>query len=172
MELSLAAMVAANQEEYGDEYAKLRFVDIQEAKNAEARRAELLEKLAGAEVVAACQGTKFFSGSLSPGCAACAAGRWSCLFINGLCNGRCFFCPTPQDSRSEPATNNLRFASPQDYVDYVARFGFTGVSISGGEPLMTFDRTLSFVTKLKRRFGRGRTRRDPFQCQRRPLCPR
>lgn len=155
MESSLSDMAAVNLKEYGDEYSRLRFACGKEAEDAEARRADLLEKLAAAGATSRCLDTKFHSGLLSPGCETCMAGKWSCLFVNGLCNGRCFFCPTPQNSKSEPATNNLRFANPQDYLDYVAHFGFAGVSISGGEPLATFDRTLTYVSKLKRRFGGG-----------------
>ncbi|MCJ7596234.1 MAG: radical SAM protein, partial [Desulfobacterales bacterium] len=80
-------------------------------------------------------------------------GEWSCLFINSICNARCFYCPTEQPSKSEPMTNGIRFANPQDYADYIEKFNIRGVGLSGGEPLLTFDRTLQFLTKIKRRFG-------------------
>ncbi len=90
---------------------------------------------------------------LSPGCSLCGEGAWSCLFINNLCNAGCFFCPTNQDNRDEPGTSTLTFSDPEDYADYLGRFGFRGASISGGEPLLGFDRTLSFVTTIKERLG-------------------
>ncbi|MBU0673996.1 MAG: radical SAM protein [Proteobacteria bacterium] len=153
MEFSQSAMLAANMHEYQDDYQRLNFITEEEGRAATLLRSELLEKLVATGASSICQGTKLHTGELSPGCRSCTNGRWSCLFINGLCNGRCFYCPTTQDSKSEPTTNNLRFANPQDYIDYVQLFDFTGVSISGGEPLMTYDRTLTYVTKLKKRFG-------------------
>jgi pyruvate formate-lyase activating enzyme-like uncharacterized protein len=59
-----------------------------------------------------------------------------------------FLLPSPQDDISVPTTNRLPFAKPADYTAYVARCGFQGVSISGGEPLMTPDRTLRFLEAL------------------------
>jgi pyruvate formate-lyase activating enzyme-like uncharacterized protein len=37
----------------------------------------------------------------------------------------------------------------------VGKFGFSGVSISGGEPFLTFDKSLAFAVKIKKRFGGG-----------------
>ena len=36
---------------------------------------------------------------------------------------------------------------------YLERFCFTGASISGGEPLLTLGRSLSFIRAIKNRFG-------------------
>ena len=154
MELSAEKMVAANQAEYAKEYSRMRFITPLEAGNTSARRDELLAGLSHrAQVIH--HRTKLYTGELSPGCRTCGEGSWSCLFINGLCNGRCFYCPTTQKSKGEPTTNNLRFANPRDYLDYITLFRFRGVSLSGGEPLMTFDRTMTYVSKLKQKFGSG-----------------
>ena len=152
MEFDLEKMISANRVEYEEEYSRMRFVTPVEAKESDSRRKELLKKLAG-RVKVSCRETKMYSGELSPGCQTCGEGSWSCLFINGICNGRCFYCPTPQKQKGEPMTNNLRFPNSRDYLDYISRFGFRGVSLSGGEPLLTFDRTLNYITKLKQRFG-------------------
>lgn len=152
VEFAPEKMIAANQAEYKENYTLMRFVSPVEASVATGRREELLQELSGRAQVN-CQGTKLYIGELSPGCRTCCDGVWSCLFINGICNGRCFYCPTPQKSKDEPMTNNLRFANPRDYLDYVALFSFRGVSLSGGEPLLTFDRTITYVRKLKQRFG-------------------
>ena len=92
--------------------------------------------------------------TLSPGCRICGQGAWSCLFINGKCNCRCFYCPTAQDSVSIPTTNRISFDKPRDYVDYVRHFDFKGISISGGEPLLTFDRSLHYVEAARRELGK------------------
>ncbi|RJQ70013.1 MAG: radical SAM protein [Desulfobacteraceae bacterium] len=99
--------------------------------------------------------TKPHLGGLAPGCRICAQGEWSCLFINGRCNCRCFYCPTEQNETGRPTTNRIPFETPEEYADYVGRFGFSGVSISGGEPLLTFERTLEYITAVRERLGSG-----------------
>lgn len=145
-------LIEQNRREYGADYARLRFVDEQTAQRARQKRAELLQRL-GPDGCGTAGGSKVHSGPLSPGCRQCIEGRWSCLFINGRCNAACFYCPTRQDELGDPTTNTVPFHTPQDYVDYVAAFGFGGVSLSGGEPLLTPDRSLAYLDAVKKRFG-------------------
>ena len=98
-------------------------------------------------------GTKVDCNGLSPGCRCCGDGAWSCLFINGRCNGQCFYCPTAQDDDGPPVTNGLAFSSPEDYAAYVAALGFSGVSISGGEPLLAPELTLAYLSAVRQRCG-------------------
>ena len=95
--------------------------------------------------------TKLYTHAISPGCSLCGQGAWSCLFINGICNARCFYCPTAQDDPGQPMANTIVFENPDDYADYVSRFDIKGVGFSGGEPLMTFERLLAFLQTLKAR---------------------
>ncbi len=141
-----------NQREYGERYAQLRFLDGDRRLAASVERRQLLEALAGA-VETGCYGTKLDCRRLSPGCRLCVEGVWSCLFVNGRCNCDCFYCPTDQESLGLPTTNTVEFRTPRDYVEYVERFGFRGVSLSGGEPLLTPGRTLGFLRGVRERFG-------------------
>jgi pyruvate formate-lyase activating enzyme-like uncharacterized protein len=146
------SLIAANRDEYGDTYSLLNFADSVALRSAASRRHELLESLSG-RVEIGCRGSKLDMRRLSPGCRLCAEGVWSCLFINGRCNARCFYCPTEQKDTGLPTTNTFTFPTPGDYVAYLERFGFRGASFSGGEPLLTPERTLDFLTAVKRRFG-------------------
>ncbi|MCP4401596.1 MAG: radical SAM protein [bacterium] len=96
-------------------------------------------------------------GSLSPGCRTCIAGTWCCIFINGACTRDCFFCPSPQrhsDKNRQPCVpENLSFASIHDYIEYLEKFDYEGISFSGGEPLLTIDRVLEYMQEIKRCFG-------------------
>jgi pyruvate formate-lyase activating enzyme-like uncharacterized protein len=145
-------LIEKNRQEYGDRYGELRFLSAPEAEQAAARRQELLSALSG-RVETGFGGTKLDCKNLSPGCRICGEGGWSCLFINGRCNLRCFYCPTSQEEIGLPTTNTVNFRTPTDYVAYLERFGFTGASISGGEPFLTFPRSLAFVAAIKKRFG-------------------
>jgi uncharacterized protein len=146
--------VKANRQEYGDTYGHMKWLDEGQARAAVLRRTAILDSMPGAVQTDHC-GTKVHYLGLSPGCRICGEGRWSCLFINSRCNARCFYCPSPQPSIGEPVTNTISFPDPRDYGDYLHAFGFQGMSVSGGEPLLTFDRTLRFILHAKRRFGAG-----------------
>ncbi|MBU1239495.1 radical SAM protein [Myxococcota bacterium] len=94
--------------------------------------------------------TKPWVNSLSRGCELCGAGEWSCLFVTGICNAHCFYCPARQDLEELPQTQRLIFSDPGDYARYINRFGFSGVALSGGEPLMVMERTLAYIEALRR----------------------
>jgi uncharacterized protein len=145
--------IGQNRQEYGDRYDVIRWPTQSQAREGTAERESLVGELLRSGVVIGCHDTKLDCRKLSPGCEACKEGNWSCLFINNLCNGACFFCPTPQAEQDLPTTNTLTFSEPDDYADYIARFGFQGVSISGGEPLLDFDRTLAFLSAIRARCG-------------------
>jgi pyruvate formate-lyase activating enzyme-like uncharacterized protein len=145
-------LIESNRREYGLQYELLTFASAEQLAAANAERKELLQWLeqhAGFGY----SGTKVDCNGLSPGCRHCGDGGWSCLFVNGRCNGHCFYCPTAQDDDGPPVTNGLAFTNPDEYADYVTALGFSGVSISGGEPLMTPDLTLAYLTAVRKRSG-------------------
>ena len=146
--------IALAKQEYGDLYQDMRWITSQEAEKATRLRDQLLASLSdGIEWGYA--DTKPYLMELSPGCRLCGEGLWSCLFINSICNAHCFYCPTSQKVKGEPATNTIVFTRAEEYIDYLRYFRFEGVSISGGEPLMTPDRTLSFISKVKKHAGQN-----------------
>jgi len=107
-----------------------------------------IEKLGGAFDFL---GSKTDTNYLSPGCKICGEGAWSCLFINGKCNAKCFYCPSRQDEILDPTTNSFVFNSPDSYVDYVNSFGFKAVSFSGGEPFLTFELMLEYLKAVRKK---------------------
>lgn len=147
-------LIEANRREYATDYEDLRWLSIDEALAAEKRRAGILSDLQG-RVKFGCRDTKLDCARLSSGCEICGQGLWSCLFINGKCNCRCFYCPTEQSGVDVPTTQTVQFSKPSDYADYIEKFRFRGVSISGGEPLLTFERSLSYLAAVKKKFGAG-----------------
>ena len=142
-------LIAGNMSEYGDAGDEIAFITPEKADQAELERAtklgHLIDKLQWTY-----KNTKPYLHDLSPGCRICGNGGWSCLFINGKCNCRCFYCPSPQDDISVPTTNRLVFDTSNNYVDYIHHFNFNGVSFSGGEPLLTFERTLDYIRTVRR----------------------
>lgn len=146
-------LIATNRDHYTDSYNQLNFISEQDATGNQRYRDELLQRLASARFQLECNATKPHTGKLSPGCRLCTLGSWSCLFINGRCNLSCFYCPGAQNETGQPTTNNLTFRSPAAYLAYLQQFNFRGMSLSGGEPLLTLPRTLSYLTVAKKHFG-------------------
>ncbi len=145
-------MLTANHNEYGKKAATLHWISAEQICAAEAQRARLLKAASPLLCVSARQ-TKPHLGELSPGCRICLEGQWSCLFINGKCNCRCFYCPTEQNDISIPTTNRVPFSTSMAYAEYIRRFGFKGLSISGGEPMLTFDRTIDYLETARNVLG-------------------
>jgi pyruvate formate-lyase activating enzyme-like uncharacterized protein len=94
--------------------------------------------------------TKPYYQQLSNGCKLCGLGSWSCLFITNKCNANCFYCPASQQTDEVPATQSLTFETAEAYADYINFFNFKGVSFSGGEPLLFFDRTLHYLKTVRK----------------------
>ena len=149
-----SARIRANEDEYGEAARNLNWVTPERADSAGAERQGLLDAMGG-RIRISSGGTKPHLGPLSPGCQVCVRGGWSCLFVNGRCNCRCFYCPAEQGEIGVPTTNRVAFSRAEDYAAYVRHFGFEGVSISGGEPLLTFDRTLDYLNRIRKDAGDG-----------------
>lgn len=129
------------------EWTNLKWLNSYSAHEAQEKKVALIEK---AENILF-KGTKPYYKQLSNGCKLCGLGQWSCLFITGKCNASCFYCPTSQQEDHLPTTQNLSFADPAAFADYINHFRFKGVSFSGGEPLLQFDRTLSYLKQVRRK---------------------
>lgn len=143
-------LIEANAREYGPLFNYINWMDEDRVRTATRERDRLLRS-PGLSV--SCLGTKIHHGPLSPGCRQCADMVWSCLFISGRCNGRCFYCPTPQNEDDPPMSGGVPFLRAQDYADHVRFFGYGGASLSGGEPLLEFEKSLDHVRTLRRTCG-------------------
>ena len=137
-------------------YTEMKWLSESEAKEANRKRNELIQSISG-KVTWLFNGNKLSTGLLSPGCMTCGQGTWSCLFINSRCTAHCFYCPQDRkDKKDQPPTESgLLFDNPDDYVDYLEKFKFRGVSFSGGEPLLKFKKILLYVKKIRERLGKG-----------------
>jgi pyruvate formate-lyase activating enzyme-like uncharacterized protein len=145
-------LIEANAREYGALFNYINWIDEERARTATQQRTRLLHS---PDLAVSCLGTKIHHGPLSPGCMQCVGMSWSCLFISGRCNGRCFYCPTPQNTDDPPMSASVPFHRAQDYADYVRFFGFGGASVSGGEPFLDLEQSLSYVRALRHTCGPG-----------------
>jgi len=145
------------QEDIGWVYPDFKWLTKKEAILANRKRNDLLQSLAN-KVSYTFMQNKLHLGKLSPGCLICGQGYWSCMFINALCTAHCFYCPQDRKIKKECPPDigqGIKFDNPKDYIDYLEKFNFKGVSFSGGEPLLVFGKLLGYLKKMRQRFGKG-----------------
>jgi len=132
-----------------------KWLTEEEAKGRNQERDNILKFLSG-KVNYGFKQSKVYLKDLSPGCLICGKGKWSCIFINSLCTTDCFFCPQDRSITEEklPNAEETIFDNPDDYVDYLEKFGIEGVGFSGGEPLLVFDKLLLYIKKIRQKFGK------------------
>jgi len=97
---------------------------------------------------------KTYSGTLSPGCQCCADCHWSCFYFSHNCPRHCFFCKPHGDRIIKPyeKPTGKVFSSVDEYVNFVRDSHLTGVSFSGGDPLLTLDDLLLYTKTLRTEF--------------------
>jgi pyruvate formate-lyase activating enzyme-like uncharacterized protein len=97
----------------------------------------------------------YWFGDLPRGCKLCFAGLKSVLFITGLCNVKCFYCPISPTRKLRDLTfiNDIEVRNVKDILTEVIASLSKGVGITGGEPLEVVDRVVELVKVLKDVFG-------------------
>lgn len=148
----LNSLTNKNRSQYPEYSDQIKWIGYYEAEEKEEERNQIIQKL-GKKLNWSFKNTKPWVNSLSKGCQLCGQGEWSCLFITGKCNAKCFYCPTAQDQDGIPSTQLTSFDNPEDYVAYLKYFGFKGASLSGGEPLLVFERTLNYIRTIRKEPG-------------------
>lgn len=89
---------------------------------------------------------------LSPGCLACKAGRWVCVFPAFACNASCTFCPRLTADNLERVMRRPQINLIERLIE-IQRGVVTGVSISGGEIFFRhFETAVEIVARLRARF--------------------
>ena len=142
----LNSLVNANKSKFTE--FSLKWLNLYDAEDANQKRNELSKVLQNNWLF---KQTKPYHHQISKGCKLCGMGTWSCLFITGKCNAGCFYCPAPQTNDEIPSTQQLDFPTPESYAEYINHFGFKGVSFSGGEPLLYFERVLNYLKTIRKK---------------------
>ena len=92
-----------------------------------------------------------FYSYLSEGCRLCRRGAKMVLFITGLCNNSCFYCPISEERRGKDVVfaNEREVKSIDDAIDEANAMSAEGIAITGGEPFLKLDRVLEFLKAFK-----------------------
>lgn len=99
--------------------------------------------------------TGSFSSYLSPGCRICRQGASLVLFVTGICERDCFYCPLSEERRGKDVVyaNERRAGSDSEIIEEAHAIGALGTGITGGEPLLKRDFVIKSIRSLKREFG-------------------
>ncbi len=91
------------------------------------------------------------------GCTSCIRGAKMVLFVTGLCDRNCWYCPLSSERNGVDLTyaNEHRVGSPQEAIAVARTMNAEGTGVTGGEPLLRFDRVVSYCRALKEEFGNG-----------------
>jgi uncharacterized protein len=98
-----------------------------------------------------------FRACLPAGCRLCRLGYKLPVYITLLCSKHCGYCPIPPKMRLQDSilVGHREVKDVHDVAALCEQGRFAGVSISGGEPLLRFERTVSLIRVLRERFPLG-----------------
>ncbi|WP_440952491.1 radical SAM protein [Methanococcoides sp. FTZ1] len=92
---------------------------------------------------------------LTKGCKLCQQGAKMVLFITGICNRGCFYCPLSEERKKDDTYANERLVKDdEDVIEEAMQMDALGTGITGGEPLIRADLVIHYIKLLKERFGR------------------
>ena len=97
-----------------------------------------------------------YCGRLAEGCEHCIEGAKMVLFVTGMCECGCFYCPVSQERMGLDViyANEGRVTTDDQIIAEAEAMEATGTGITGGDPLLDMDRTLHMISLLKGRFGK------------------
>ncbi len=101
------------------------------------------------------EGGSLIIGQLPLGCTLCTNGSKLVLFVTGLCDSSCYYCPLSLDRSGQDVTfaDEIPVSDDDDIVFEVKAIRGQGAGISGGDPLCDLERTLKYIQLLKKEFG-------------------
>ena len=95
---------------------------------------------------------------LSPACKMCEQGAKMVLLATGLCSAKCFYCPlsTKKLGNDRIFANEWGLENEDDTEKLIREAELikaTGAGITGGNPLIVWERTKKYILILKDNFG-------------------
>lgn len=100
-------------------------------------------------------GDGLYSGTLARGCTQCLRGAKMVLFVTGVCDMGCFYCPVSfrRNNRDVVYANERLVTCDQDIIDEAGNMRALGTGITGGDPLIVPERTARYISLLKGALG-------------------
>ncbi len=102
------------------------------------------------------EGDSLLVGEMPMGCKQCARGSKMVLFVTGLCDAACFYCPLSQDKTDKDVVfaDEMPVHNDSDILYESDAMGAEGAGLSGGDPLCRLERTTHYISLLKEQRGK------------------
>ncbi len=73
------------------------------------------------------------------------------LFLTGLCNNNCFYCPISEEKKGKDVifANEREVRRLDDAIEEANAMSAEGIAITGGEPLLKLERVIEFLRIFK-----------------------
>jgi uncharacterized protein len=93
---------------------------------------------------------------IAEGCKYCVRGEKLVLFVSGKCSRQCWYCSLSNKRKNKDLifANEREIKTPEEAIEEVNESRATSAGITGGDPLLHFDRTIKFASELKKKFGK------------------
>lgn len=100
-------------------------------------------------------GDSAYNGKLPVGCQMCARGAKMVLFVSGICDAKCFYCPLSEQKKMKDVmyADEMPLSNMRDVIYEAKMIQATGTGITGGDPLKYYERTSEYIKILKEEFG-------------------
>ncbi|KUJ93661.1 MAG: hypothetical protein XD40_1133 [Archaeoglobus fulgidus] len=89
---------------------------------------------------------------LPEGCRLCRKGAKLVLFVTGICNNSCFYCPVSKEKigRDVVFANERPVKSVEDVFEEIEMMDAEGIAITGGEPLLKIEKVREYLKLAKK----------------------
>lgn len=90
------------------------------------------------------------------GCTLCKKGAKLVLFATGICPRNCWYCPLSEHKKNKDVVyaDEWKTDDIKEILQEAKLIKAEGAGITGGDPLSRLDRTLTYITTLKKEFGK------------------
>ncbi|MCJ7606722.1 MAG: radical SAM protein [Thermoplasmata archaeon] len=92
---------------------------------------------------------------LPQGCKLCTKGAKLVLLVTGRCSRRCYYCPLSTQKKGKDVfyANEKRIVDISEALEEADLMDALGTGMTGGDPLLAIERTVSSIRALKKHFG-------------------